>query len=85
MNDKIRCMSPNFTCTDSRILYYKRQLRLANEALEGEKEDFTKKMKFFEEREKALREKDLDLQESIVKCHDLIKDHEKTKTRETKR
>lgn len=84
MKHKSQSMSPNFTCTDSRILYYKRQLRLANEALEDQKEEFTKKMKMFDDREKVLREKDFCLQESIVQSHEVIKDNEETKTKATK-
>jgi hypothetical protein len=85
MKHKSQSMSPNFTCTDSRILYYKKQLRLANEALEDQKEEFTKKMKMFDDREKVMREKDLCLQESIVQSHEVIKDNEETKTKATKR
>lgn len=85
MKHEIQSIAPNFRCTDSRILYFKRQLTLANEVLECQKEEFTKKMSIFDEREKKLREKDLGLQEIIVKCHELINDSEEIKMREIKR
>lgn len=76
---------PNFTCTNSRILQCKRQLRLVDEALECHKEEFAKKVKVFQEREEKLREKDLLLQESIVTSHKRIQDNETKKNSEMRR
>ena len=77
--------TPNFTCTNTRILNYKRQLSLADDALEEQKDEFVRKMNAFERREEALREKDLRLQESLIKFNKFLQENENKKARATRR
>jgi len=77
--------APNFTCTNTRILNYKRQLSLADDALEAQKEEFVRKMNAFDRREEALRERDLRLQESLIKFNKFLQENENKKARATRR
>ena len=75
----------NCTCTNTRILEYKRQLSLVDDALEAQKEDFARKMDAFRRREEGLRKKDLRLQESVIKFNKFLQENENKKSRATRR
>ncbi len=75
----------NSACTNTRILEYKRQLSLVDDALEAQKEDFARKMDAFRRREEGLRKKDLRLQESLIKFNKFLQENETKKLRATRR
>jgi hypothetical protein len=77
--------TPNFTCTNTRILNYKRQLSLADDALEVQKDEFVRKMNAFERREEAMRERDFRLQESLIKFNKFLQENESKKARAIRR
>lgn len=75
----------NSTCTNTRILEYKRQLSLVDDALEAQKEDFVRKMDAFRRREEALKRKDLRLQESLIRFNKFLQENENKKSRANRR
>jgi len=72
-------------CTATRILEKRRQLSDVQEALETRKEHFYQQTEVFQRRECMLREKDLRLQESLVKFDKFLKDNETKRARAMKR
>lgn len=73
------------SCTSAKILERKRQLCLANDALEEEKEEFAKKMEGFKRRENILQQKKISLQESNLKFKKFLQENESKRTRAIRR
>ncbi|CAN0111432.1 unnamed protein product [Ectocarpus sp. 4 AP-2014] len=69
----------------TRLLEKRRQMFEIQEALEAQKEEFSRREDAFRRREDALRKKDLELQESLIKFNKFLQENESKRNRAVKR
>ena len=75
----------DFTSGATRLLEKRRQMFEVQEALEAQKEEFSRREDAFRRREEALRRKDLELQESLIKFNKFLQENESKRSRAIKR
>jgi len=69
----------------TRLLEKRRQVFEVQEALDAQKEEFTRREEAFRRREDSLRRKDLELQQSLIKFNKFLQENEQKKGRAEKR
>jgi chromosome segregation ATPase len=69
----------------TRLLEKRRQMFEVQEALDAQKEEFSRREDAFRRREEALRKKDLELQESLIKFNKFLQENESKRNRAIKR
>jgi hypothetical protein len=69
----------------TRLLEKRRQMFEVQEALNSQKEEFTRRENAFHRREDGLRRKDLELQESLIKFNQFLQENESKRNRAKKR
>jgi hypothetical protein len=69
----------------TRLLEKRRQMFEVQEALDAQKEEFTRREEAFHRREEGLRKKDLELQESLIKFNKFLQENESKRNRAEKR
>ncbi|EEY61646.1 uncharacterized protein PITG_01977 [Phytophthora infestans T30-4] len=69
----------------TRLLEKRRQMFEVQEALDAQKEEFSRREDAFHRREEALRKKDLELQESLIKFNKFLQENESKRNRAVKR
>lgn len=69
----------------TKLLEKRRQMFEVQEALDSQKTDYALKEEAFHRREEALRRKDLQLQESLIKFNKFLQENESKRTRALKR
>merc|ERR1711988_850715 len=67
------------------LLEKRRQMFEVQEALDAQKEEFSRREDAFRRREEALRKKDLELQESLIKFNKFLQENESKRNRAIKR
>ncbi|KDO25851.1 hypothetical protein SPRG_08795 [Saprolegnia parasitica CBS 223.65] len=69
----------------TRLLEKRRQMFEVQEALDAQKEEFSRREDAFRRREEGLRKKDLELQESLIKFNKFLQENESKRNRAIKR
>jgi len=69
----------------TRLLEKRRQMFEVQEALNSQKEEYTRRENAFHRREDGLRRKDLELQESLIKFNQFLQENESKRNRAKKR
>lgn len=69
----------------TRLLEKRRQMFEVQEALEAQKQDFNKKEQVFKKREEALKLKDLELQESLIRFSKFLQENDSKRARAEKK
>jgi chromosome segregation ATPase len=69
----------------TRLLEKRRQMFEVQEALDAQKDEFSRREDAFKRREDALRRKDLELQESLIKFNKFLQENESKRNRAIKR
>lgn len=84
-DDNANPLTLDFTSGATRLLEKRRQMFEVQEALEAQKEEFSRREDAFRRREEALRRKDLELQESLIKFNKFLQENESKRSRAIKR
>ena len=71
----------DFTSGATRLLEKRRQMFEVQEALEAQKEEFSRREDAFRRREENLRRKDVELQESLIKYNKYLQENESKRRR----
>ncbi|ETV80053.1 hypothetical protein H257_06458 [Aphanomyces astaci] len=88
--EKARAAMPQTLTLDhvspaTRLLEKRRQMFEVQEALDAQKEEFSRREDAFRRREEGLRKKDLELQESLIKFNKFLQENESKRNRAIKR
>eukprot|EP00296_Roombia_truncata_P000143 JP435805.1.p1 GENE.JP435805.1~~JP435805.1.p1 ORF type:complete len:299 (+),score=43.75 JP435805.1:1-897(+) len=84
-NNMLHQLSLDNVSPATRLLEKRRQMFEVQEALETQKEEFARSEELFKRREDSLREKDLELQECLIRFNKFLQENDSKRTRAEKK